>query len=440
MKVLSILILIFYSVTLGSQNNALYFTSGNDRVIMSSPIVGGTDFTFEIWFSFDGSTTNSEFDRIITWPNGGTRLEIGIRGNQLEIFDGSFKTSSAQINDNSWRHLAFVRENDTNTLYLDGTSVLVFSKALDIGTSLRLGFFNHFNLFFNHSNSDNSHWVGGLDEMRIWSRAKTQTEIQSAMGCSLQGDEDCLIGYWNFDQGTAEGNNSGITTLDDLHTNNNDGTLVDFSLSGSVSNWITSGAINSGTCSNVICSALPLPVELIDFYGKMVDNEINLNWTTASELNNLGFEIHKSGNGRDWQIIDFIEGQGTTNEAQEYQYKDLNSYARINYYRLKQIDFDGAFEFSKTISIEYKGKNEIIKVYPNPSNRVVNIQLDNPLSQRMEIRIVDNVGRTVWESGLIEDALNWRKEIEIKRNGIYFITTQIGNETFFERLLVMDEH
>jgi len=183
-----------------------------------------------------------------------------------------------------------------------------------------------------------------------------------------------------------------------------------------------------------------LPVELTSFTGEVSTQSVILKWNTASELNNLGFEVQKSQNARDWKIIDFVEGRGTTNDLNKYQHKDSNPYSGINYYRLKQIDFDGAFEFSKIIAIEYNGKNEIIKVYPNPSNRIVNIQVDNPLSQRMEIRVVDNLGRTVWESGLIEDALSWSKEMEIKRNGIYFITAQIGNEILFERLLIMDEH
>lgn len=183
----------------------------------------------------------------------------------------------------------------------------------------------------------------------------------------------------------------------------------------------------------------PLPVELINFSGQILERKVELNWSTASELDNLGFEIQKSINGRDWRTINFAEGQGTSNEINEYRYDDLNPYSGFNYYRLKQIDFDGAFEYSKVIAVEYDNSKKSIRVFPNPSNGLINLQIDNPSSQRMKITISDNLGRKVWESVLVEGESNWRKEIEIEENGIYFVTAQIGDEIFYERVIITDE-
>ena len=173
--------------------------------------------------------------------------------------------------------------------------------------------------------------------------------------------------------------------------------------------------------------------------GSSKDNKINLFWRTATEINNAGFEVQKSMNGRGWKIIDFVAGQGTTSEINEYQFQDLNPLSGINYYRLKQIDFDEAFEYSKVITVEYSNSKRNITVFPNPSSGLINLQIDNPLNQRIKINISDNLGRKVWENELIESESNWRKEIEINGNGVYFVTVQIGDEIHYERVIITDE-
>lgn len=123
----------------------------------------------------------------------------------------------------------------------------------------------------------------------------------------------------------------------------------------------------------------------------------------------------------------------------QYRFEDPNPFSGINYYRLKQVDYDGAFEYSKVIAIEYNTSEKGIQVFPNPSNSLINIRIDNPRSQRIKIRITDNSGRSIWDSGMMEGGSVWRKEMEIEENGIYFITTQIGGEIQYERVIITDE-
>ena len=103
-----------------------------------------------------------------------------------------------------------------------------------------------------------------------------------------------------------------------------------------------------------------IPVELTSFRATYSKNDVQLNWSTASELNNLGFEIERSTNRSDWRIIGFREGKGTSTEPQEYSFTDdlfgNNSY--ILYYRLQQIDFDGSFEYSFIVEAEVKTPDE----------------------------------------------------------------------------------
>jgi hypothetical protein len=111
----------------------------------------------------------------------------------------------------------------------------------------------------------------------------------------------------------------------------------------------------SGTTSTI------LPIELVAFEAKTASNSILLSWTTASEKNNIGFDIERSYDGTDFQKIAFVKGAGTTHLVQQYTYTHASVQA-ITYYRLKQVDTDGKFEYSKVVSVESNGDG--LKVYP----------------------------------------------------------------------------
>jgi hypothetical protein len=115
-----------------------------------------------------------------------------------------------------------------------------------------------------------------------------------------------------------------------------------------------------------------LPVELTQFEGQKTGEHINLRWQTASEQNNEGFEVQKSRTSTDWLSIDFVEGKGTTSEFNEYHYSDKKPYSGINYYRLKQMDHDGAFEYSKVISVLVETRQDL-HVYPNPTTGILQV-------------------------------------------------------------------
>ena len=123
-----------------------------------------------------------------------------------------------------------------------------------------------------------------------------------------------------------------------------------------------------GDGNDVVLTFQSLPVELMSFTVKPIDNKvIQLDWQTASELNNTGFEIERSGNGVDFENIAFVEGNGTTFEISNYNFIDETPLNGVNYYRLKQLDFDGQFEYSKIEEVAIQQSNHsIINIYPNP--------------------------------------------------------------------------
>ncbi len=115
----------------------------------------------------------------------------------------------------------------------------------------------------------------------------------------------------------------------------------------------------------------PLPVTWSDFYGNEIACEVVLNWTTANELNNEYFEVEKSTNGRDFTSLGIVKGSGTTSDYRQYKFVDELP-ATENYYRIKQVDFDGKTDYSKVIvlksnCIENDENIGIATLFPNPA-------------------------------------------------------------------------
>lgn len=186
----------------------------------------------------------------------------------------------------------------------------------------------------------------------------------------------------------------------------------------------------------VVYEKMTLPVTLFGFNGRGDRKATVLEWQTSSELNNYGFEVQKSKNGRDWQMIDFVEGKETTSEIVNYQSRDETPFEGANYYRLKQIELDGNFEYSEVISIEYNNIDGRIKLFPNPSHGLLNLQINNPSSNSIKISISDNLGRSVWKKNLITGTSDLIEKIEFRGEGIYILMVQVGEEVYYKRLII----
>ena len=143
-----------------------------------------------------------------------------------------------------------------------------------------------------------------------------------------------------------------------------------------------------------------VPVELTSFTANIVGTSVNLNWTTATELNNSGFEILRSTqNDNDWQMIAFVPGFGTTTESKSYSYTDQSVNSGTYYYRLKQIDFDGSFSYSSVVEVDVSLPNvfALEQNYPNPFNPSTSIQFSLPVDAQVTIGVYNLVGEKVAE-------------------------------------------
>jgi hypothetical protein len=142
----------------------------------------------------------------------------------------------------------------------------------------------------------------------------------------------------------------------------------------------------------------PLPVELTLFSAECDNNNnVQLYWTTASEINNDYFEIQRSTDDLAWEVIETVQGAGFSNTTIYYEYLDRENPNANTYYRLRQVDFDGKSKFSDIISIRCENNMEkpTISIYPNPFNSILNIEFKNWDMKSAEIELVDITSRTI---------------------------------------------
>ena len=191
----------------------------------------------------------------------------------------------------------------------------------------------------------------------------------------------------------------------------------------SSSGWTTDVNSNA-TPGQLEGSQLPLPVELVLFEGSLTDSStIKLSWQTATEVNNFGFEIERMTEStlsgvEDWENIGFVQGHGTTNSPKEYSFVDnltLNPNLNRVSYRLKQIDNDGTFAFSKEITVDLTSitgvddeniPNEfsLSQNYPNPFNPSTTIKFGLPVNSKVKLEVYNILGQRV--AALINKEMN----------------------------------
>lgn len=140
-----------------------------------------------------------------------------------------------------------------------------------------------------------------------------------------------------------------------------------------------------------------MPVELTNFTASVKNNSVELLWNTATETNNSRFEVEKKIENFAWLKIGSIPGNGTSTKSHSYRFVDANSTFNHAFYRLRQVDLDGSYSYSKTIEVTFNSPSnyELAQNYPNPFNPTTTITYNLPVSSKVKLEIFSITGQLV---------------------------------------------
>ena len=184
----------------------------------------------------------------------------------------------------------------------------------------------------------------------------------------------------------------------------------------------------------LVNSLNPLPVELISFESKCINNQTVLHWTTGAEINNSHFEIQHSTDGDSWSTIDSVQGAGNSASVINYEHPvKVNSNQEVDYYRLKQVDYDGTSAHSDIKPCICDGGLEITSLYPNPSDGEVNILINSTEGGTLSLKIYDTLGKLIVNDVLtIQQGANVINKVIQGEGGKYFISATLSNGKHYD--------
>ncbi len=309
-------------------------------------------------------------------------------------------------------------------------------------------------------------WVTGIgngydvaliktDDSGTFQWAKTYGGWQYEIGHSIQQTSD--NGYIITGQTKTYGagdNDIYVVKTDSIGFNNCNGTIEDPPVQNPIPTVLSGAIIDSGAVVNtpatieetytpiITIPCAVVPVEITSFNGYTVNNQIHLSWITASESNNDYFVIERSNDGQDFKAIGTVQGAGNSSSDINYSLVDYQPETGTNYYRLKQVDFDGQFKYYPAlVAVEFNqdnnGNNKFY-IYPNPSNGEI-ININTLLEDEILVVLYNLIGEIVFskvallENGHVVIAMdNYNKLAP----GVYLIIGSSENEIYKQKLVI----
>lgn len=206
-------------------------------------------------------------------------------------------------------------------------------------------------------------------------------------------------------------------------------------------NDITGATTTDGTLNSTV------PVELVSFSAQVIDDGIKLAWLTASETDNFGFDVERGASRDTFTKIGFVPGNGTTATERRYQFLDDKVSSGIVFYRLKQIDLNGSFEYSNVIEVAVTGPKSftLSQNYPNPFNPETRIEFTVPNTSKVEITIYDELGRTIrklvneqYGTGTYSITWNGKNDAgQLVASGLYLYAIKSGQFTSTRKMIFL---
>ncbi|MCH2230667.1 MAG: T9SS type A sorting domain-containing protein [Crocinitomicaceae bacterium] len=207
-----------------------------------------------------------------------------------------------------------------------------------------------------------------------------------------------------------------------------------------VDEWTPTGAgydLIFGGSALLDCSVLP--VELSEFNVGYVpeENVVDLNWITESERNNDRFEVERSTDGVNFEVINIVRGAGTTENENHYYTLDQNPSLGVNYYRLNQFDIDGNGKYTEVRAVNIlDDMYDLISAFPNPSTGITEVIFNSYKKENVKLNVISSDGRTIVDSKLEASPGGNRFKLDLSdyQKGLYFITITTAEKTYTTKL------
>ena len=400
-KILTPIFLLF-STFLFSQTS---LTQG-DIAFIGTNSDGSDDYAFILLKDVDASTTINFTD--CGWVDG----------------TASFVCNAGDANGWTWTSGSMLNLGQTVTITLNGpglsTSVGSVSGATPVFSSIGDQIFAYqgsagaptFLAGFHidgAAGTTNANWSGGVSNNQTSALPDDLDNGTNAIWLNLSGAES---DNWQYNCSVTSGS---VATVRSAINN--------------ISNWVNNNTTPYPTIDPGCTWSIspPVPIELISFEVNEIGNKyVKINWKTATETNNDFFTIEKSKDARNWEIVGKINGSGTIFSEQNYEFDDKNPFDGLSYYRLKQTDFDGKFEYSSIQSIRLNNTISDVKIYPNPTNDL--ITMEGMVSDMGEFMIINSLGQNVTAKVRIREISEREIQLNLSKlpPGVFSIITKSG--------------
>ncbi|MCZ7603842.1 MAG: S8 family peptidase [Melioribacteraceae bacterium] len=416
---------------------------------MSCPVVTGA---VALLLEHDGTLTGSAIKTLLT---DNTDSDSYTGGSLPDFFWGAgklniFKALAESIN-SSWtpnQEILVYDEFASDASTGIGATVMIAVKITPTIAGSLTG------LFFHPSTTID---ITSDLSLEIWSDNGSGLP-DSKLGSTVTFDKDNILNFsWNY----ADMQSSGVTSLSvgtDYHLvlyfatgtsffiRVDDGNVDNRSSINTGAGWSAVGSGDYRIRGVVSTESSVLPVELVSFSGELIDGDVLLEWETAIEINNFGFDVERRvlTDESKWEKIGFVDGHGTTASPKYYEYLDVSPPAEELEYRLKQIDNDGTFEYFRetakvnasvtSVEDQIPTQFSLHQNYPNPFNPTTTIKFDLPEKSDISISLFNILGqkvktitRGIYDAGYHEVNLN---VVDLASNiYIYRLESKIYNAT-----------
>jgi hypothetical protein len=421
--------------TVGS-NTAVVFGSNGGRVTMN-----GTAAQF---INGDAAKMPDFFNLTLNKASNHVTLNVPILvTNNLTFSSGNLISNSinlVKLLDNSTVTGVSNSSHVDGTVRKEGNDAFTFPIGKSgyyrpIGISAPSSTSDHFTAEFNFADSDGAYAHSSKDaSLDHLSRCEFWILNRTAGSSSVS-----VTMTWN-------GTSCGVSALSDLRVARWDGSMWKDHGNGGTTGNTSVGSIASGsTISSFspfslgsITTENPLPIELVSFAATPLNNQVNLNWTTASETNNDYFTVESSNDAVNFKEVSRMSGAGNSNSMLTYSTVDTNPYSGVSYYRLKQVDYDGKFVYSNIEVVNLNSISEMnMVVSPNPVIGLVDIRLDSDYFANPTIEVRDLQGRILLVKNNLSVSEGKSVNVDLSElpQGLYFIQASENGKSISKRIV-----